>query len=82
MGLTSYVFDLTADAVHTVEAVGKALAAMFTLSFTARDGVTIDPVGDVSYAEGTVVPVTVTALPGFEIDKVLVDGVELVLPAA
>jgi hypothetical protein len=82
MALTSYVFDLVADAAHVVEAVGKALVEMFTMTFAARDGVTIDPIGSVEYAAGTVVPVTVTALPGFEIAQILVDGVPLELPAA
>jgi hypothetical protein len=70
-----------ADGDHRIEAVGEPIPVpvTFTLSASARDGVTISPEGDVVVNAGESQTFVVEAMPGFRIKEILVDGVAITL---
>ena len=80
MALTTKVVSILADRDHSVEAVGAALpVAQFTITASARDGVSITPSGPVLVDEGATQDFFVQAEAGFYIKSILVDGVEIQL---
>lgn len=85
MGLSTYVFTVIADKAKEIVAIGKQVIppiVEYILTFRAENGCTISPIGEQSIQEGTVVTVTVGTLEGYEIDKILVDGVDILNPPA
>lgn len=74
------VADAQAD--HVLDVVFKAVQVFFTIIATAGAGGSIDPSGPVQVAQGASQSFTITEDPGFEVDKILLDGVEQAIPPA